>query len=1543
MPLAVPHARRSRARRVLGVIGAVVGTTVTFVAATAAAAVVHLDTPATRRVVASQVNGILGKQFAGDIKIEDIGGLGLRGIDGVRVRIKDPTGMQVLYVDGATVHLRTLQAARSFLFGKGDILVPVDLVSLGHVDAAIDGDPAGNLRIANAFAARTPTPPTPADPNARGVAVEAPSIALTSAWVHGQAPGAPPVDAELHALAAKAHYDGKLIKADLDRVDLVTRGLPRGVDPRGRIGAKLSMPSATGKDMGVEGAFDGVIAGVPTQAHGGMDGQKIDAVVDGRDPNGEGVRSTFGELVVDEVTLHAEAHGELPKIDAKAHVAVGKGTVDVDSHVDISDGTKADAQVQIRHIDLHGIMASLPASDVGLDTTAHVAIAKSGAMSGNAVVATQPGTVAGQALPVLNAKGEFTDATAHVTGRLDDPRARAQFNVDMHTVGTDKIVVGQVHSDIDDLSRLPVVGQDMKGRAKVDADGTVNLGTKVLSAKTKLVADKVAYQTQTVDNLNVLATATGSMDRPVVQVGVHAGGIVAGGQKIGVADVRGTVDAGDTIVVRDGQIDIVRGGRNVGVHADSVSIGGPSLAVRGAVITGLGEPLRADVQKNGNDIHLVVDGPSLDLVRVAQLAGQNGVVRSGTIGIKGDVRLRGTGASGDLHLQVDNLSAGQINGARAKLDTKLDGRTVDLDLVAELAEAGRVELATTRLEIGPGSPTDPRTWQRAHGRARFAATLDLAKLTSFVPADTLPVSELAGQLVVAGSVRRDSDKVPPEATIHVHTRGLTAAGVSVREPDHDPTHGEKVTGIQPWRIEGVDASFDTLVDATSGLGEVAFHAVDAHGTLVGFDAKSILPYEEMVAHPDRAVALLEKTPVNARFVIPKRPLAQLPDIAGMKSMPGTIEAEMSFSGTALEPKLTMWAHAREVRSPSLSAKLAADADVDVTYDGQKADLAAVVKTGKKEALTANAHFDVKVKDLLEPQPGKPLDWGGSANVALASFPLQSVAPLADRRVRGNVSGTIAITDLHKDAKLDTNIAFQDLKIGQAQYKSGKITVVTGDNKVTATARLDQTDGFVDLRASTGLAWGAQLVPTPDGSSPTEAHLEAKGFRAAAIRPFVGGAVNELDGRIDANATVKLAPGFKDPTLEGNVDFHDGNLQLAAFGEEYKDVTAKVSFLPGGVIKLDDLSLRGTEGVLTGSANAKMRGLGLDTAQAQIEIPKRRPLDLNIGGTGLGAISGKVAINAVGSVDGKNIKIAVEVPTADLTLPQKLKSGVQELSSNEAVRVGVFRTEKNFVKLPLSKADLEPVAPVEATASPVTLDVDVKLGEITVVSGNMARIVLGGQPHIHIADKTEISGRIELKQGKVDVQGKSFTIEKGTITFQPEDTSNPIVVATAEWVADDGSHIYADFVGPVKTGKVTLRSDPPRPRNEVLAMILFGTADGANAPPAQGAPNGTTKAAVGVGGGFAAQGLTEALDDLTGIQAQAKIDTSRSANPAPEIEIQLARKLSIAFEHVLGTPPITEPDVNLATVEWRFRANWSLQTTVGDAGKLQSDAIWTKRY
>jgi len=74
-----------------------------------------------------------------------------------------------------------------------------------------------------------------------------------------------------------------------------------------------------------------------------------------------------------------------------------------------------------------------------------------------------------------------------------------------------------------------------------------------------------------------------------------------------------------------------------------------------------------------------------------------------------------------------------------------------------------------------------------------------------------------------------------------------------------------------------------------------------------------------------------------------------------------------------------------------------------------------------------------------------------------------------------------------------------------------------------------------------------------------------------------------------------------------------------------------------------------------------------------------------------------------------------------------------------------------------------------------------------------------------------------------------------------------------------------------------------------------------------------------------------------------IDTS-TANPRPEVAVQIARDISVQVAVVIGTQlPGSNPDTTLVTLNWRFLRKWSLEGTRGDAGTSIIDLIWQHRY
>jgi translocation and assembly module TamB len=283
--------------------------------------------------------------------------------------------------------------------------------------------------------------------------------------------------------------------------------------------------------------------------------------------------------------------------------------------------------------------------------------------------------------------------------------------------------------------------------------------------------------------------------------------------------------------------------------------------------------------------------------------------------------------------------------------------------------------------------------------------------------------------------------------------------------------------------------------------------------------------------------------------------------------------------------------------------------------------------------------------------------------------------------------------------------------------------------------------------------------------------------------------------------------------------------------------------------------------------------------------------------------------------------------------------VQSLDDDPTIEVGTYDPRSKFILLPLHA----PVAPRSPSAT--HMRVAVELGDITIKRDTDLRITLSGRPVIDITDKTHMSGQIKLRRGMVNLYGKKFVLEHGTVTFAGDEPSNPQILVTAHYDAPDGTRVYADIDGPVRTIKVNLRSEPAHTQNEILSLILFGSIDGeTGAPPPDRQPNAESEAA-GVAGGFVAQGVNKALEGVSGgLEIATKLDTSDALDPRPSVDVQVSEDVLLDVTYNLGLPPPGEnPDRTLVSVDYRFARSWSLEGTVGDKGSSILDLLWHHRY
>lgn len=1548
-----------RFRRTLGILGGVIGLTATFVLAAAGGALLHLDLPATRRTVTSVVNGVLAPSFRGKITILGVDELGLGGLGGVRVRIEDPSGRPVIEAAGVRARISVLDAARSALTGSGAMEITVDELSVDSVDVSLDADESGELRIARAF--ESATPEAPEDPDARDLRLAIPRVQITHAWVHGQMKDAPPIDADIDALFGSVLVAPESTDLTVTQLLLDARAMPRGANPKGTVQAYLSLPSS---DAGLQarGAFVGVVGGVALSARGSLLGDAVDAVVDVPRTAPEAIRALLPEASIQEpMSLHAEVRGELPDLTAKANVGIGEGTVDVQGRVTILETIRAEGSIQARGIDARALAPDAPRSALGADVTVTLVARPDGSIAGDYVIDVLPGEVSGQAVPRAALRGKFTESTAQAAGTIHEPGARTELAVDLRPRGPIQVIEITVDTKVPDFRQVTRIQSLPQGSGRIGAKATIELADPPrIDARAEVEIAGLKVGAERLSRGKLQAHAQGAIADPMIDATFRGEGLEAGGFTFSRAEVsaRGharspvvaarlegeemslrantTLELGDTTTLRSPRLTATRGAVTAVVEAVRVRIDGANIDIDKASIQGLGEPAYASVRYRPSGLTVQASASDLDLTRIAYLARQEQSLRGGHLSFDVDLRVARRGAQGKVNASVWGASFGNVQRAAGHVEAGFDGRRVSAAVHAEVGNLGTLALEAPDVELG-GGPLDAASWQKATGSARIRSDLDLKTLSMMVPPDALPFEEVAGRLQIDAEVHRPALDLPPGVRVSARTQRLTLSG---KAPDvKDRVGVTTIAASPPWRIVGTDAAVEAAIDGDTGYATVAAQLRDRHGELLSLDFESTLPYSAIYREPARAVQLVEGTPLHAKLSVPRREIDALPQVLGISGMEGAVALVVDVNGTALAPTIALAAHGYGVKPSHSPLMPPADADVLGKYDGTRAEIGLKIRTAGNEVLSASSTVDARLTDIMQPPEGQELPWVGSADVRLCDFPLRTLSAFASKPIGGTVSGHVTLDDLHRDARLEARLAFHAVEVGAAKYPGGTLDVRGTKGALEASARLGDARSFAEVTAKLGTRWGAAVVPALDESRPVELRLVANRFRAAALQPFVNETFSELDALITANTTVTLGPG--DATrMQGSIAVEKGRFQMSQVGEQFSHVRAKVTFENNGIIRLSDAYAQGPTGSVTAKAVARMNGLSFVGANGWAQIPSNDPLPIVIEGESMGEASGTFLLAATMSPDGKEVRLNVEVPTLEVRVPEQASHSVQPLEPAEHIRIGVQREPEKLVLLPLGPPDKEEPRSGEATRYRVS----VKLGFAEIRQGSSVRVRLQGNPTVVVGEKTTVTGQIRLTGGVLDVQGKEFEIERGTITFAGGDPANPEIVVTAGWTAPDGTRVYADFIGPLDTGKVTLRAEPSLTQSEILALIMFGTVDGANAQPPPGQQADRVTQAVGAGGGFATQGLNRAIGDLTGLDITARIDSSASGNPRPEIKMQIARNISIQFAHVLGIPPPgAMPDKNIATLDWRFRRNWSLLTSFGDQGSTVIDVLWQYLY
>lgn len=1563
----VDSSRRSVPMRTLRFVGRLLATLVIFALASVVAVVLHLNLPRTRRIVAQEVGQILAQSFRGRITIDELGQLGLFGV-AANATVDDPSGRPVLVARGMRVQAGILAIARSALFGrKSPLAVELSDIAIDTLDVRLDTDASGTLELVNAFSARTPSP---TDPNARGVRLVLPHIALRHGWAHGQMAGAPPLDVDVDDLVGAFTYAPDVLEGDVSMATILARRIANEADLKGLLQAHAKKPSDPKATFGAHAAWQGTLGGISETVRASFDDNKVDATVDVPGAAPENIRTFWAGSPIDKpVSAHVEAHGILPNVAISLHAGLGQAVLHGEGTAFLGEEKKAKFTLDAHDIDIREFAASAPTSRVAVKGDVSGTMRADQALTGDFSLHFLGGTVGTSAVPGAFIRASMSrsdphDLRAHVDLLVDQPSAPAHLTAQLSPKGTSSALDFALDANIPSLDHVPQLHHTGQGSCRLATTGSMDLGTMALNANLQAGGEGIAYGTTSAESVSIDASAWGSVTAPNVQVAIQSKEVSAAGVRLTSADLAATGRAtaphvtasvrGPNIPDADAIADVhfvgglsfdavrlglTRGGELARITADRIKIGNRDIRVDGARIEGLGKPAVVTMAFTRGSLRAQASSHGIDLARVGRLAHVEQHLKQGTLAFDADIDLRRDGASGRGTLDLSQATIEDVKDVALHVQADLDGRKFTGNLHAQAGGIGFVDVAAPSLTLGGTGPLSWAAWRQGWGEVAIDAHADLAKVAAFIPPDKLPFSEASGEVTIKAHTSRDDiHDLTPDLTLTVTTNHLIVA------PKTQVTRG--IDGVwvmapPPWRLSGFDFSVDADIDGGNGFLKLSSQVHDAKGKLLELNASvPNFPYGDILDDNGRLAADLRTTQFELRAAVPERWLGSLPTFLKQNYVTGKIQGEVTVAGTMLVPKVHLDASLRQSRFEATTRSLPLEFELGGDYDGRQAKATLKGRTGKRELLNASAQADAAVAQFLDTRADSPPVWQASARAHLAGFPLEAIVFLDDKVISGQLSGDVSITDLHRDAHAEVTLSADSLMVGSVGYKFARVQAKADGHVIDATARVEQADGFAETTAHAVASWGRAFAPTLDPAQPLDLALSSKNFRIAGMLPFLDRWLDELDGRLDADTRLRLDPTVKGAQLSGSLALSRGTLEAVAGGGQFHDIAAKVDFSPDGVISLEKLTASGVTGRVEVTGSARLQGLNLESARAIVIIPSDAPIPVNTVDSEIGNVDGRIEISEVTSNDAKAIDVKVEVPRMRVALPEDPTKNAQSLGTMDKVLIGAHRGyPQTFVLVPLDPAKEASATSTKPTTTRTSIHIN--LGDIEVVRGKQLKIDLTGQVEVRPREKPPVTGQITLQQGGVlDVEGRAFRIESGTITFVGADPSNPEVVVTAGWAAPEGTVVYANFVGPLKTGKVTLNSEPPLPQQDIVELLRFGTTGGQQAHAQGTEANG----AIGLAGGQATQPLNHALGQLGLGVVTAKIDTTEATAPKPEVEVQIAKDISVQIAVVLGTPPPgVNPDHTLVTIDWRFLSRWSLSSTVGDAGTTIFDVLWQRRY
>jgi translocation and assembly module TamB len=1547
-----------------------------------------INLPPVSNWVAGQVNAALEPSFKGRLVLHRLGHLDFGGISDAELEVFDPGGKSVLMARDIDVRLFWPGLAWQAVVERPETLrVGIDRVALEDVEVTLLDDGNGSPTLASAFAPKEP-PKEEAPSGATAIVIDELMVANTR--VRGALAGVDPIDVDLAGLDASLENNPQGTHAVLRHLALSARQLPEVGVVTGTLTADVTLPAAPedapsttqgaapnaapvarGTSMPstsvyalspaplqkIVAAFNGAIAGSGAAADVRLTGEELLASFDMARIEPDTISRLVPALAPrGPLSLSAKLNGLLSDLGFELRLAEpGASTsAEVSARGRVArqgENSKVTANLKTSGVDLSYLMPEGAKTSIDLGAEAALEFSGRGG-AGTYRLALADSRYAGEELPPTVVVGKLklpSDAPLSTQGQVDITEPGAPTHIDYEVTSDERGAVATLSSltklnrpkRIEALSGGLRLTGDVASRAHYDAvndqvDAEVRVNVQDIRhpdlRANRFDLSALARGKASAPDLELLLNLTGvsAGERKFSRVRVHAIGsseeLSVGAQAYGNAPdevtVKAVVAPSSEELVRSPIIRVHDEAGNLVIRAKAITKTATRLRVDGLSIEG---PGRATASLTyGTELErLKLDVEQLDAARLLRIVGLKSAVSSAMLDMQAEFT-GGRTPSGKLLASVSDIGLGRLRGGAAKADLVLSAGTLSGTAGVELARGAKTAITIDGVKLSLGGGRQP-SLETMTGDITLQGDIDLTRLQPFLP--FAGIERAAGQVDFDLSLKRRPGSTEP-AALRAKLKTKKLVLVSERPNAEQMPSAEGAKGTSPWTLRGVDLDLDALLEnQTANLKARLF---DRRGDLVEItaDVKEI----GNLSDPGRA---FERAPLQARVSMPRREFERWPAPFRPAEIQGALTLQVDAEGTLAEPRVQARGRIEGLRAASDDPnQRRVDLELGAAYQVSGGHVMLAAHDAGKIVLGMNSHWTgdaARVADAMSDPEGKsPLQ--GGMTLELDNFPVEIIPALQHSHVAGNLSGMAKLEGLGQDARLSLDIGSKKLMVDRLTLDDLRTKLQSGDGRLALETRIEGGGGHAAVQVKTGLNWGARLVPVVDQQ--LEGAFTAQDFPLATLQPLVEGSVSELDGKLDANIRAELEAG--QPQLSGQATLEDGVLHLPTIGQRFSGIGARATISPDSLL-VENVKARGLSGGFEARAEAVLRGLTPVSANASLSINEDDKLPITVEGEAIGDAWGKIEMTYAVNEANKQNDVAVNLKKFHVELPGSPPSGIQDLAQSEHVRVGYWRQDKDFVTIPLQPLE----EPASSAASEYTTVVTVDLGELFIEKGDQVEVGVGGTITAKLGNELDVTGRIETRRGELDISGKTFDIESGSVAFTGGPPDNPIISAVARYDSPAGYTVYAEYTGTATRGKLGLRSEPPLSQDEILTLLMFGTPDGSFGAGAGGGDSLST--AVSVAGGTAAQGLNRALSKVTDLDVSARVDTSTGA-PRPELVIQLTPRVAARVTQALGEPsPGQSPDRTFVTIELRIASAWALSTMVGDRGATAFDVIWRRRY